>query len=135
MRFFFDNNLPPRLARAIDVLLGDSGKAVHLTDRFTPDTPDIEWISALASEGNWVIISGDVRITRNPQQCKAWQEANLTTFFLPKKKWMASDPWLQAANLVRWWPDIMDQARRVAPGAGFLVPFKYKGRFEQVKLS
>lgn len=134
MRFFFDNNLPPRLAKAIDALLGSSGKAIHLLINFQADTPDIDWLSSLAREGDWVIISGDIRITRNPHERKAWQEARLTSFFLPKG-WMNIDPWIQASKLIRWWPDIMAQANRVAPGAAFVVPVKYNGKFEQLKLT
>ena len=134
MRFFLDNNLAPRFARAIDALLDAPNRAVHLTEKFDTAVMDVVWFGKLAKEGDWVVISGDLRITRNPHERKAWQDSQLTAFFL-KKGWLNQTFWLQAAQLVRWWPHIMEQARSVAPGAGFLVPFQYTRRFEQPKLT
>lgn len=133
MRYFFDNNLAPRVAKAINTLMDPPDEALHLRERFRADMPDIEWITKLAEEGDWVIISGDLRITRNPHERKAWREAGLTAFFL-KKGWAQLGFWKQAARLVLWWPDVMEQARRVAPGAGFVIPVQHAGRFEQVRL-
>lgn len=134
MRFFFDNNLPPRLAKAINALLDPPHAARHLRDDFPPDVGDVEWLAKLGSQGDWIVISADMHITRNAHERKAWQEAKLTTFFL--KNWSDQTFWMQAAQLVRWWPDIMAQAQKVKPGAGFLVPFNYRGgRFEQPKLT
>ena len=131
MRFFFDNNLPPRLARAINSLLEPQAAVVHLTEKFAPGVPDVDWLTALGDEGEWVVISGDPRIIRNPHEPRAWRSARTTTCFL--KNWMKYDLWLISSRLIRWWPDIMQQAQRVAPGAGFLVPFKFSGKFEQLR--
>jgi putative NADPH-quinone reductase len=66
LKVFFDNNLSPHLAHALDVLLGPEGdRVVHLTDRFRRDTEDREWLGALGSEGGWVVISADRRIHRS----------------------------------------------------------------------
>ena len=133
MRFFFDNNLALRIARAIDQLVDPPIKVHHLRERFPPNVADVDWMRTLAEDGDWVIVSGDLRITKNPHGRHAWEATGLTTFFL--KGWMNQSFWLQAANLVRWFPDIMSQAQRVEPGASFIVPFKYSGRFKQPPLS
>ena len=39
----------------------------------------------------------------------------------------------KAHNLVRWWPSIFDQAGRIQGGAAFRVPWKFSGRFEQIR--
>ncbi len=88
----------------------------------------------LGAESNWVAISGDLRITKSPHEREAWRRSKLTAFFL-KKGWMNQGPWLQASHLMRWFPDIMAQAAKVAPGAAFLVPFRYNGKFEQPRLT
>lgn len=133
MRFFLDNNLPPRVAKAINALLDPEDKAVHLKDLFPPDVADADWIATLSKEGGWVVISGDARITKNAHERRAWQQSRLTAFFL-KKGWMNQTLWLQASRLIQWFPDIMAQAAKVAPGAGFVVPYRYNGRFEQPRL-
>jgi PIN like domain len=126
VRFFFDNNMPPPLVRAIGELekaSEDPNMVVHLRDRFAPDTPDVTWIKALGAERDWVIVSADLRITRNPAERKAWKESGLTAFFL-KPGWAEQRTWVYAAKLITWWPDITAQARMISRGTGFLVPIR-----------
>ena len=85
MRFFFDNNMPPPLVRVIGELEKASEEpntVTHLRDRFAPDTPDTTWIKTLGTERDCVIVSADIRITRNKAERQAWKESGLTAFFL-----------------------------------------------------
>ena len=60
MKFFIDNNLPPALARALNELSAPDGfTVVAERDKFPENTPDTDWISALADEGGWVVITRD----------------------------------------------------------------------------
>ncbi len=72
MRFFLDNNLPPKLAKSLNALVEPDHQIVHLKDRFAANTTDETWMSALASESDWIIISGDIRISKNPHEVEAW---------------------------------------------------------------
>jgi predicted nuclease of predicted toxin-antitoxin system len=72
LKALLDNNLSPRLAAALHILVEPDGHEVrHLRDRFAMNTPDIEWLAALGREGNWVIISADQRIFRNRHEREA----------------------------------------------------------------
>jgi len=82
MKFFFDNCISPKLARAIHALIEPDHKVEHLRDRFVPSTKDTEWIQQLADEGNWVIVTADHRIRTRPQERQVWKAAKLTTFFM-----------------------------------------------------
>lgn len=120
MRFLLDNCLPPRLAAAIDIL--DDGSTVnHLSQKFARNTPDAEWITELGKEGGWVIVSGDLRISRNKAERRAWLESGLTAFFLAGG-WGQQKLWYTAWRLIKWWPLIVTQAESIRPGAGFVVP-------------
>jgi predicted nuclease of predicted toxin-antitoxin system len=44
LRFFLDNNLAPRVAKAINALLDEPHEAHHLRDGFSADVSDVEWI-------------------------------------------------------------------------------------------
>lgn len=124
MRFFFDNNLSPRLARAIHELSLDDGvDVVHLRSKFPRDVPDEIWLRTLSEEGNWVVVSADTRIHRNPTQRMAWVEAGLTTFFL-EPGWHDLRFWDIAWKLTQRWPQIMDVAKSIDPGACFFVPVR-----------
>jgi hypothetical protein len=82
LRFFFDNNIAPRLARGFRQFVEGEHDIIHLRDRFPSNTPDVKWMKDLAEESNWIILSGDVAISRNPHEIAAWKEAGHTIFFL-----------------------------------------------------
>ena len=113
------------MSEALAALARSQGiEVVHLSQRF-PDRsiPDVEWIHAIRSEGDWIIVSGDTRISRNPVERAAWRESGLTAFFLDES-WSRRQFWIQAAELVRWWPAIMQAVKTCTPGSGFRLPFK-----------
>ena len=118
MRFFFDNNLPPRLARALNALADPEHSVVHLKDRFAGNTPDLVWLPQLGTETDWVIVSGDLRIRKNPHELSAWKAAKHTTFFL-KNAWMALKFWDQAQKMVKCFPELVRQAERAPRGSQF----------------
>lgn len=60
-----DENLPPALARALDALFSGKHEVIHIRARFGPGVKDVDWIETLSAEGQWTVISGDRRITRN----------------------------------------------------------------------
>jgi len=123
VRFFLDNCISPAIATAIKELASSQRvEVVHLADRFERDTRDVEWISTIGRE-DWIVVSGDMRISRNPVERAAWAEAGFTVFFLDDG-WASRNFWTQAAELVRWWPIITTTARSCKPGAGFRLPFK-----------
>ncbi len=134
MKFFVDNNLPPRLAAALHALSEPEGHSVvHKREKFPANTPDHEWIEALASEGDWVIVTQD-RIGKNDLERKALRQTGIVTFML-KSAWNNHDFWSKAQNLVKWWPRIIDHAGGVTNGV-FLVSWRMsgKGKFETVKV-
>ena len=44
VRFFFDNNLPPRLARSLHVLVAPEHEVIHLKEKFAANTTDEVWM-------------------------------------------------------------------------------------------
>jgi hypothetical protein len=74
----------------------------------------------LAGESDWVIISGDVRISRNPHEVAAWREAGHTIFFL-KAGWTNLQFWEQAYKFVKSFPGIIATAERAKSGTIFMV--------------
>lgn len=134
MKFFVDNNLPPSLARALNELSSPDGHSVtHIRDKFEEHPTDLQWITALASDGDWVVITRD-KLSKGIER-EALRRAGLRTFMLDKS-WSKQRYWEIAQHLVRWWPRIVEQAQGIQGGAAFKVPwtFRGKGRFEQVLL-
>jgi PIN like domain len=132
LNFLLDNNLPPPLARALNELSKREGHTVvHLSDKFPPSTPDIEWVKALKDEGDWVVVSQD-QFKKSDLEKQAFRQAGLTVFCLAKH-WSKARYWDKAHQIVRWWPDIIEQSERLMGGAALRVPWQYRGRFEQIK--
>lgn len=81
MRFFFDNTLSFRLARALDTLLEAEGhRVIALRDYpFEPSLRDEEWLSALRRDGDWIILTGD--LSKKDKDRHVWKRSGLTVFF------------------------------------------------------
>jgi hypothetical protein len=116
MRFFFDRNMLPRLARMIDIYERDHRVRHHDEDeRLGPTTADIEWIRLLGTDDPaWVVISGDGRILRNKAESKALTEARLT-FFCMSKVWTHMSIHESTWKFVRIWPEIVESAKVSTP--------------------
>ena len=123
MRFLLDNNLSPRLAAALNELSND--EVAHLRRKFQPNTPDVEWITALGEEGDWTIVSGDLRISKNKVEVDAWLESGCTAFFL-EKGWANLVFWEKAHRLIKYWPMITTTANTIAGPIGYRVPLSGK---------
>jgi len=112
MRFFLDRNVPLRLCRILDIF-DHENTIEHHDDYFDQHTTDIEWLATLRS---WTpipsVVSGDLRILKNPAEAQALREADLT-FFALEKQWtrLAWHDW--AWRMVKVWPLISStHARR-----------------------
>jgi len=132
VRFFLDNCISSRYAESLHILSERDGHSVvHLGSKFPRNAPDEVWLRALAAEGDWVIVSGDTRILTKPVLRREWERTRLTAFFLADG-YMNSRYWTQIVFLMRWWPDILEQARLVEHGTGFEVPFRKSGRLKPI---
>ncbi|HBS29582.1 MAG TPA: hypothetical protein DEB06_09080 [Phycisphaerales bacterium] len=123
MKFFFDNCLSPRLATALNALVEPEHSVVHLRDKFATPTPDTDWIVRLSEEGGWIIVSGDLRISKRPTEREVWRAAKLTTFFMADG-YQNLDEWQQVRVMIEKWPQIMDLAERTGRGSAFRVPIR-----------
>lgn len=126
MKFFVDVCISHKLVNALMIISeGCDYEIEHHSLRFRGDIRDEEWIGILATEGGWIIISGDPRISRGKAERKAWQESGLTAFFF-SDGWSSKNVWKQAEDLFYWWPKIVQQARECEEGSGYYMPVNGK---------
>ena len=123
MKFFIDASISSNLIKALKIIALSHGdyEIKHLTDRFERNIKDEEWIQKLSTDGDWIIISADPRITKGKAEKRAWQESGLSAFFF-SGGWASNNVWKQAEDLFRWWPKIFQKARECENGSGYCMP-------------
>lgn len=131
MKLLFDNNISPKVARAINELISPHNLAVPLRDKFPEDTKDIDWIAGLGEEGGWSVVSGDLRITKNKAERAAWLQTDLVGFFMESA--MARLPPLeQTARILLRLPTIETQISLIRGPALFTLPIGNASRLKQL---
>ena len=117
-----DNDLPPRLARALHTIFeADGDEIISLREKFgRSDVKDQEWIEDLGRDGGWAILTADLRIAKQRPSRNLFIGAGLVGFFFPPSLQKAPLS-KQAARLMSLWPDIRDQVRLNANGC-FEIP-------------
>ena len=125
MKFFVDNNLPPKMARAFNEIGAPEHTFVHLREHkdLKPTSTDVEWMSLLEKEGNWVVLTKDINITKKPVEKAAFAKAKLTGFFLDKT-WKDLNLWMVLSKLAALMPEIIKLAETSRHGDCFKVPVK-----------
>jgi hypothetical protein len=77
-----------------------------------------------------VIVTADVRISRNPHEVLAWKQVGHTMFFL-KPGWVNLSFWDQANKFTKCFPDLTKIAEWAERGAAFFVTVN--GKIEALK--
>lgn len=132
MKLFFDHNMSPAMARALRELFKDEHEVTYLAERFQRNISDVDWISNLSKDGQWIVISGDRRITRNRAEYHAFRNSNLIGLFLSHGLYKA--PVLkQMERLLALWPVILTISETVQGGAMYELPVK-STKLRQLKI-
>ncbi|MBL8706190.1 MAG: DUF5615 family PIN-like protein [Rhodospirillales bacterium] len=129
MKFLLDHCFAPRVAQAIAALRGEA--VVHQHDKFARDAGDESILQALAEEGGWTILSGDLNLARLRHQRRALRGYKVTVFSLAPA-WLDLPLWEQAAKLVRRWPEIEREAAAVEAGTMVEIPVSPAAAFRKL---
>ncbi len=116
VKVLVDNNLPPKLAQALNLIWQPDHKIVALRDHFgRSDLTDEEWITALGRDGSWAVLSADMNIARKRPSRDAFLSAGLVGFFFgtTMQKWPLHR---QAARVLTIWPQMVSHMRTTANG-------------------
>jgi len=115
MRFFVDNNLSPQLAAGMK---GFGEDVVHLTEVFSSEVEDTEFLARLGSEG-WYLVTRDDRIRYRPAEFTAFLEHRIGAFFMGGKNLRRCQ---LIQQFVRNWPRMKELARKTRRPFAFRAP-------------
>ncbi|HBF32092.1 hypothetical protein [Rhizobium sp.] len=120
MNVFFDNCTSPVLATTLHGFIQHDGhSAFHIRDLSSlPNgrhSKDVEWIDYLRkSNDDWMFVSGDGRVLKNPAERAALRSAGLHGFILASA--YQKTPLHQVASVLVWrWPEMLQIAKLLAP--------------------
>ena len=126
MKFFLDNCVSPKLARALREFHRKDpveGAAHHqefeheiafLKEKYPQRTGDELWLPEVTAQG-YIFVTTDRRIYKNEAQHRICRDARATGFFLAKG-FEHLMKWEQAAKLFGYWPKILKAAAKISPG-------------------
>jgi hypothetical protein len=118
MRFFLDNMISPKFARALREVNKD---VTALREKFAEETLDEEWIPKLAALSP-VLMTLDRHIRTRPLERKVLSDAGITTLFLgPFFSKEGFRFWDQFVWLVRRWSVIEETSAGLGKGSCMLV--------------
>jgi hypothetical protein len=105
-----------------------------LSDMFPRDIADVDYIDSLSRTGQWCIVSIDTFRKHHRAEREAIRRGGHTVFVL-ESQWSDMSFWQKAERLVKWWPQIVQQAALVER-AMFAVPFRHSPstKFKQITL-
>jgi hypothetical protein len=136
---FFDNCTAPLFASTLHGFIQHYGRnAFHIKD--LPGLPrgrhsaDIEWINHLRQQpGDWMFISGDGRILKNPAERAALRAAGLHGFILAPA--YQKSPMHQVAAMIVWkWPEVLQVTTLLAPPSMHEIPIGKNTKLRQLQL-
>lgn len=118
MKFIFDHNLPPGLARALNEL--SQFEIVPLRDQFPINIIDVDLINALAREKDTVLVTFDGQIQKKPHERDAWIKTGLSIVFLDKA-WMGLKFWRKCSVIIDKWEAVEEFMNRIETGKSIIV--------------
>lgn len=121
MIFLFDENMPPRVAAALQAL--GTCEARHVVDHLPRGTPDERVFEFAAAQG-WLLVTQDIRIRRNPHQRAALWQSGIGAFILTGRGSRSVEQMM--IFLLERFPEILTTAAATAPPYIWGVPDRGK---------
>jgi hypothetical protein len=121
LKYLFDNNISPRLAKMLSALEVDASPLREVLDEDATDEAILEFLHSHP----YVWMSGDRKQTTRPTQAKLLKAAKVTALYLGPF-WSKMTGWEQAVWLMRRWEVIDGFVRGVARGT--IAEIKQNGK-------
>jgi len=114
MKIFFDENFPPQIANALNILqaprISENIEVVNISQEFGRGVADETWIPAIGKI-NGVVVTQDYKIHITRQQRELYNQFNLGVFFLKPPSKTGYKYWEIVKRIFNSWQDIKEISR------------------------
>jgi len=125
----FDHNMPPMIAKALDILIQKDGhRAYPLRDKFPKNISDINLYKELGKQNDWIVISKDTKNAKRKAEKSAILKSGVLAFYL-KPSVQKQKVHEQAATILWQWDKIVAQRRLNSSGL-YLIPINKGSGFK-----
>jgi len=130
MNLLLDATLPPRLARALHLLLQPEHTAAHVRDLLGNDASDRMLLQHVHEHPGSLVLGIDLEVIDNPHRLAAMRECRCPVFLL-SSAWLEVSEWNLVWMAAKRMPSILEIARTVPGPSIYLVPPVDKGRIRK----
>lgn len=126
MKIAIDADIPAKACSALKAVYGsEETEFIHIPSLVPANSQDEFWAQEFRKVGGRVVISADVHIARRPHQILAFQNNELTCFFM-QPPWSVQRLNVKVAHLIYWWPTIEAKIDESRVGDVWQVPHTFK---------
>ncbi len=121
MKIYFDENFPPNIAKAINILEKNKDiDVLNITDEFGHGIADDDWIPVVGSKGG-IVVTQDHNIHRMRQQRELYREHNLGLVVIKPPSKTGYKYWEQVRLIIKEWEKIIKTASRSKRPFGYIL--------------
>ncbi len=124
MKIYFDENIPPQIANALNILQSpfahENIEASNLSDVFGRGSRDETWIVKIANE-NGVVITQDLNIQRTRHQRELYRKYQMGVIFLKPPSKKGYTYWQMVEKIIISWSDIKQAARKTKKPFAYII--------------
>ena len=115
MKIFFDENFPPQIAKALQILQSprteEDVEVYNIADYFGQGVSDENWIPEIAKK-NGIVITQDLNIHRSRNQKELLKNSGLRIVFFKPPSNKGYTYWEFVENVIKNWNDIKKTSRK-----------------------
>lgn len=136
MRIAFDENMPPAVVRALQVLVASENagareaiEVLHALDLAARGTGDVPLIHRIADGaiGKAALVTADRRQRTRAHERRAFEDAGVVGIVLARQ-WNQAPMWTRAQLVLAWWFEWIRTIDGAAPGTVWSCPYAQKPR-------
>ena len=133
MKVLFDNCTSPVMARTLHGFIsGEGDEAIHIRELPLDHPSDLEWMNYIRHEGSdWLVVTGDHRLSRNKAERIAFQRARLKGVVLANA-YQKSPMSRRCAALIAQWPRLIETMAQLEPPVLLEISINLSGRFKPI---